>query len=537
MAFTVAPALRWTYVIKTGLASALVLLADFLLWDRGPGSVFGGFALAWVAATAVSQRSIRSSRAAIVALMLAVGLALVLAIEPSLLGWVLFWSALSLAVLMPRGAQVGDAWQWFRRLIVHGFTLIVGPVADWLRVTRAQKRTGKLCATRHLPMLVLPLVGGAVFLALFAMANPLIGDWISSLQGPEVSGSTVLRAFFAAFVLMTVWGSLRPHRLRFGFKPLQQSDAVVIPGVSVGSLILSLLTFNALFALQNGLDIAFLWSGARLPGDMTLAGYAHRGAYPLILTALLAGLFVLVTTQPGSAMAKNGIIRALVTLWIAQNVFLVASSILRLTDYISAYSLTILRISALLWMVLVGLGLVFIGWRMMRGKTSAWLVNMNSAAALALLAGCSIADLGAVAAGWNVRHAREAGGPGVFLDRCYMHSLGASALLPLVAFERKVQSPHLRDNVARVRQEILEDVRIQQSHWQSWTWRNARRLSALPVDLREIKLPEDRSLGCDGSLYNATGGYPQEEVPAEISTETAVEAAAPLTPLTPEPKP
>jgi hypothetical protein len=537
MAYTVAPALRWTYLSKIGLAAGLVLLADLLFWDAGPGSVLGAFALAWTASTGIAQRAIRANSAALIALGLAALMAVVLAVQPSILGWILFWSALSMAALLPRSAQFGDTWQWFRRLILHGFSALIGPIADQIRVSRVQKRTGKPQVTRHLPILILPLLGGAVFLTLFAMANPLISDWLDRLQRPEVSGNSLVRLLFAGFVLVTVWSSLRPHRLRYGFKALEQNAAIAIPGVSVGSVILSLITFNILFALQNGLDIAFLWSGAPLPDQMTLAGYAHRGAYPLILTALLAGLFVLMTTQPGSAMAKNGTVRALVVLWVAQNVFLVASSILRLFDYISAYSLTVLRISALLWMVLVGLGLILICWRMMRGKTIGWLVNANSAAALALLAGCSIADLGAVTATWNVRHAREIGGPGVFLDRCYVNSLGSSALLPLIEFEQRVQSPHLKENVARIRQEILEDVREQQGNWQSWTWRDAQRLAALPKGLPEITLPEDRSLGCDGSLYNSNETYAPTDVPIDVSNQSAVEAAAPPTPLTAEPKP
>ena len=83
---------------------------------------------------------------------------------------------------------------------------------------------------------------------------------------------------------------------------------------------------------------------------MTLAGYAHRGAYPLIATALLAGLFVLVTLRPGSDTVRIPLIRRMVVLWVAQNVFLVASSILRTRDYIDAYSLTRLRVAALAWM-------------------------------------------------------------------------------------------------------------------------------------------------------------------------------------------
>src|SRR3546814_2069336 len=61
------------------------------------------------------------------------------------------------------------------------------------------------------------------------------------------------------------------------------------------------------------------WSGAALPGHVTLAEYAHRGAYTLIATALLAGLFVLVVLRPGEAATRSPRVRGLVVLWIAQN--------------------------------------------------------------------------------------------------------------------------------------------------------------------------------------------------------------------------
>ena len=54
-----------------------------------------------------------------------------------------------------------------------------------------------------------------------------------------------------------------------------------------------------LFAVQTNLDVTFLWGNAALPADITYAAYAHRGAYPLILTALLAAGFVLVAMRPG----------------------------------------------------------------------------------------------------------------------------------------------------------------------------------------------------------------------------------------------
>ncbi len=118
----------------------------------------------------------------------------------------------------------------------------------------------------------------------------------------------------------------------------------------------SLILFNALFALQSGLDLVYLWGGANLPDGMSHAEYAHRGAYPLIVTALLAAGFVLVAMRPGGPAEQSRLIRPLVLAWIAQNILLVISSIFRLDLYVAAFSLTYLRLAAFIWMLLVADG-------------------------------------------------------------------------------------------------------------------------------------------------------------------------------------
>src|SRR6201999_3049138 len=110
--------------------------------------------------------------------------------------------------------------------------------------------------------------------------------------------------------------------------------------------------FNLLFALQTVLDAVYLWGNAALPAGISYADYAHRGAYPLIATALLAGAFVLAAMRPSGAAAKSTIIRLLVYFWVAQNVLLVISSMLRLYRYVEIYMLTGWRIAALVWMLL-----------------------------------------------------------------------------------------------------------------------------------------------------------------------------------------
>lgn len=499
--FAVSPS-RWHFLIKAGLAGALVIAADRLMYGVLPGSTIGVFAIGWALATAFAQPSIRHDRRALLALGLAAAFGGVTAFDPSLLGWCLFWISLTLAVLLPRQARFGDVWAWGFNIFLQTFTALLGPVTDMIRVRQVRRRKGGLRMASIVPHLGLPLLGGAVFLLLFAMANPLVSDALSAIDPALFGNLDLLRFFFWAIILVAVWATLRPRRLRFKVSPLKQGDATRIIGVTTASVTLSLILFNLMFAMQNALDIAYLWSNTGLPDGMSFAEYAHRGAYPLIATALLAGGFVLLTTQPGSDMAGNKLIRRLVALWVAQNVFLVASSILRVLDYVDVYSLTRLRLSALLWMALVATGLVLIAWRMLSGKTIGWLLNANATAATILLAGCSVVDLGSIAARWNVTHAREVGGTATPIDLCYLHSLGSAALLPLVDLERNPAiASDLRARVRVVRTDIQNRMITQQSDWRTWEWRAHGRLAQLPADLETVKIPDNRRVGCDGYLF------------------------------------
>jgi hypothetical protein len=384
-----------------------------------------------------------------------------------------------------------------------------------------------------LPHLALPTLGSILFLLLFAQANPLIGEAFASLDPlGSVQGLSIRRLALWAFVLMLVWSLLRP-RLRFAaIGSAKEGASIPLPGVSSRSVTLSLFAFNLIFALQNALDGAFLWSGAHLPDGMSFAEYAHRGAYPLIVTALLAGLFVIVTLRPGSEMAASPRIRGLVYVWIAQNVFLVASTMLRTFRYIQAYSLTELRIEAIIWMGLVALGLVLICVRLRLGRSDTWLVNANLAAAALVLSISAALDYDRMAAGWNVRHAREAGGPGASLDLCYLNRMGSSALLPLIEFEGRRLPSFYRQRVAWVRNDVMDRLEARQASWAGWTWRGARRLDAASRAVEERRLPRFTAPPgrCDGVPYPLAIAAPAPPPPEMVAPPP------PLVPLTAAPR-
>lgn len=496
-----------SFRIKLVLTLGLVVLADLAFWTAPGGTAVGAAALAWMAAVLAVIPAVWRDPQARVASAGAALLAAGMLDRPGVPAWALFWTALTLAVLLPRSARFDDVLRWFQRLAFHTILAQFGPLLDGLRLGRLWRKGRRGRVLPVIAALVLPVAGGALFLALFSVANPVIADLIARLRLPEFD---LWRVMFWGFAAVMVWATLRPRLMRH---PIRVSIARPVrppPGVSVLSVTLSLALFNALFALQNGLDIAFLWSGARLPQGVTFAEYAHRGAYVLMATAILAGLFVLAALRPGTATAASRPIRGLVTLWVAQNVFLVASSILRTWDYVEAYSLTNLRIAALLWMGLVAVGLVLICWRLLRGHSAAWLVNSNAIAALFVLLPASQVDFSAITAAWNVRHAREVGGPGVALDLGYMRSLGPAALIPLVELEHRPLAPEFADRVAYVRGELTSDLVIRQGQWRSWSFRGQRRLAraeALLGPSPRIPLAGDRDYSAH--LQSASQPAPQ----------------------------
>ena len=459
-------------VAKVIAAAALIGIADLFFYGRWPAATLGAFAIGWAVLLALVRPDVRRQTESRVALVGAAGFGLILVDDPSLVTWGLFWTAIASATLLPRHSFV-DALGWGARLIGHGVFGVLTPLRDLHRFAAMRRGSDRTHIGEVLTVLALPVIGGGVFVALFASANPLIGNALEAIRFPDLSSLIGHLAFWVA-VLLAVWPNLRPRSTMPSIGRGREEAAAFLPSVPLATLTLSLFTFNAIFALQNGLDLTFLWSGAPLPQGVSLADYAHRGAYPLIATALLAGVFVLVASQPGSPGSQSATVRRLLVVWIAQNLLLVASSVLRTLDYIGAYSLTRLRIAALVWMALVAVGLVLIAWRMLTMRSAQWLKNANAVAAGVVLTLSSVVNFGAVTAAWNVRHARSA----TDLDLCYLVDLGPASLLPMIELERRAQGPRLRDQATFLRSRLLIDLMRNQTDWHSWTWRNARRLAA-----------------------------------------------------------
>jgi hypothetical protein len=248
-----------------------------------------------------------------------------------------------------------------------------------------------------------------------------------------------------------------------------------------------LLLFNVVFAIENVLDARFLWTET-LPPGFHYTEYVHRGAYPLIAAALLAGAFVLFTFRPGSATERSPWARPLVYFWIAQTIFLTLTAAWRLVRYVEMNQLTRLRLASTIWFLLVALGLCYIIWRIVRGRSNAWLINVNAITALLVLYPCCFLNFDGLIARFNARHCAQAGGGGSPLDIAYMEHLGTPALPALIEVRDKltINADHAAASnaIARLHFHLDRDLR----DWHAWTWRRARSMHAA----RELDLAQTR---------------------------------------------
>ena len=466
---------------KLGCTLALAAFADWLFYGQRIGLSLTLFALA-VACVSVlfNQASLDLRRAGIGAAVLVAGL--VPAVEElNTLSFLILMASLTISLLLatnPETTPLADRARALRNLV------LIGPFRFFPEALQVFNMSA---FTRGIALWLFPVTLGTVFVALFAAANPVIERWVSLLN-PKIilDYVSIPRVLFWILMLALVWPFIHVRWRR---------RKVVIPAAADGpmppplppfvsaeflgapTILRSLILFNLLFAAQTILDGIYLWGHVALPDNVTYAWYAHRGAYPLIVTALLAAAFVLVAMRPGGPAEKSRVIRPLVYLWVGQNVLLVASSILRLDLYVDVYMLTYWRIAAFIWMGLVALGLILIVARIALDRSNQWLVGANLIALTIVLYGASLVNFDAFIADYNLSHSSETGGTGVKVDANYLLTLGPQAL-PAID---KIIALRGGDYCLAGRRDRLVESQRQDLAWRAWgfrSWRLQRRLDA-----------------------------------------------------------
>jgi hypothetical protein len=463
---------------------ALVVLADWLFYERVVGWSLAIFAGAVLMVLMGRSPRLFGRRATVVLAVLAAGLLGALVEQPSVLAIALEGVGLSMVAILSHEAWTASVSQW----VGSGALLILSPplrlMMDQMVALRwlVRRPSARPAPVRIVGRWVVPVAGAGMFIGLFAVANPIVErvvrsvvdnlwtvfSWLPVVVTPE-------RVALWIVVGMGVYGLLRYRR--FSWLPrgavVARPPVVARGGGDGGWIVRCLVAFNGVFLVQTGLDAVYLWGGAALPRGMTYAEYAHRGAYPLVATALLAGMFVLLTFRTGGTAQRSSKARALVYAWIGQNVLLLCATIARLWLYIDVYNLTRVRLAAVVWVGLVSLGFVWIVVKIARGRSNVWLWRVNVMTLAATLYAAAFWNGAGFIADFNVRHCREAGGAGAPLDVAYLEALGETSLPALGWVEPRVMGKQ-RGEVERAREALRRGLAEELSDWRGWSWRRGR---------------------------------------------------------------
>jgi hypothetical protein len=473
----VRPAQTNPFPSRFAIALGLAALADWLFYDERIGMSVVLFAIALMGCSLLANHAATDRRR-----MLIAGLVLIAGIIPAieelnLLSFAFAVLALGVGVLVTTNPDIDGLADRARALL--GLFLF-GP----FRLIREASGLFNVPALANgFVVWFVPIVLGFVFVALFVSANPLIEKWFALLNpGNTASQVSLARILFWLAALSIVWPFIhvrwrrRTVAAEIPAEPVPDegeaaTDSDPIDLFGPPTVLRSLILFNLLFAVQTILDAIYLWGNVALPADITYAAYAHRGAYPLIITALLAAGFVLIAMKPGGPAERSTVIRPLVYLWVAQNVMLVVSSILRLDLYVQIYLLTYWRIAAFVWMLLVAIGLLLIVARIALQRSDDWLIRANLITLTGTLYICSLVNFAAIIADYNVAHSREASGKGVMIDMHYLSLLGPQAL---PALDRAFQLRAVDTSLVSHRNSLVEMLRRDTASWRAWSCRSWR---------------------------------------------------------------
>ena len=474
----------------------LVAIADFLFYQApAAGLPLALFVVLLFAAAAMFNRvrSSRNWRLVAMTLLFAAIAALIADADPLSVPLAIVLSTVSVVLLVHGAVGWVAAARMTALLPLTGWLRLAG---DLVLVRRATIRRGRL----HFDISgwIVPVGLSLFFLVVFLVANPVIDRWAGLLMPDHLMLADGQRIVFWVAMALIVWPFLHLVRSRRAATiPSVLPTAIRVWQIFFGDVAIrrSLISFNLLFALQTLTDLGFLWGGMDLPEGMSHAEYAHRGAYPLMAATMVAAAFVLVALRGSPDERRSGILKALLLVFVGQGLLLVVSSMLRLDLYVEAYSLTLWRVAAFVWMGLVAFGFLTILIRILGRQSTRWLVSVNAGAVLLALWACCFADFAGLVTGFNVAHSRQITGQGPDLDFGYIARTFGARAIPALDVSRDLltgRSTGLVVNVDDVwvnmsfdrwRDQTAAQMLATEEGWRTWSfanWRLRRYLSEAP---------------------------------------------------------
>lgn len=463
----------------------LVALADWLFWGHPVGVSLSIFVWAVFLASATLRPAGRVPAGPFVLLAICT-LPVIEHFQALSLGFQLAGLVFSIAWMhlrsqSERNAIISAGFALIRALPSHGLLCLF----QQMNLQRQSSKVAGLSAPlkAHLSNWAFPFGGTLVLAVLLLEANPLLEQSLLNLADIDLDLAALLRrGIFWLGVALILWPCLTPLAKKTEAQDTSSASLKrkQIPmGLNGGSVLRALLMFNVILSVQTVMDFSILFGGAKLPKGMTLATYAHRGAYPLLATAMLAGGFAL-AARP--YLNSHRSLKPLMLIWLGQNALLGLSSLLRLDLYVGSFGLTYLRCYAMIWMGLVVTGLVLTAWQILRQNSNTWLLKRCLTLGVGTLYICAFINFASIIAGQNLSMKSKHGPDWYYL--CDLGPLAAPGIEKALA-----ANPNLSLPADYASCWFVQKV---PSNWREWGFRSWRITSYADVGYRST-LSKDRT--------------------------------------------
>ncbi len=291
---------------------------------------------------------------------------------------------------------------------------------------------------RQLRLTVIPMICFAVFFLIFREANPIF-DQMNQRASlflhemfirffAQISLAKLFFLLMGAFLIATYlfrWeiAHLLDHESKQNNEITRQRNHYRGLGISLNTLalkneyrvgLLSMFLINALLLVINLIDINWLWLGFDYGLVDSFKDLVHKGTYMLILSILLSvGILLYFFRNNLNFYPKNHLLKKFAHLWIAQNVVLTYSVMLRTYYYIHEYGLAYKRIGVLIFLLLTLFGLWSLSRKIQNRQSTYWLLKKNTWAVYAMLVGMSLIDWDMLIVRYNLKHYERTGQIGV----------------------------------------------------------------------------------------------------------------------------
>ena len=276
--------------------------------------------------------------------------------------------------------------------LLHVTGALVFPFHGWRRGARS---AGELAGRIDLPpgevlvrpvLVVLPAaILSMVFLVLLSGGNSILGNAVGTalrqikhLRPPGIS-QMLFWPLSAVMILVWLQRPLRSATCEWmgglGDCSLPRPGGA---GAAVWANRLTLIAVNVVFFFANALDVVYLWLDTKLPDHLTLSEFVHEGTWHLIASVLLTGGVVTLMGCQSRVVRQAPWQRGLTMIWLLQNLFLVASVLLRLDLYVTEFQLTTQRLHLMVFLLLVVAGLVALGIYIWQVHSLRWMIATTS---------------------------------------------------------------------------------------------------------------------------------------------------------------